>query len=165
MPTVKLNLWILTCWSKNISDLDLDFKVTNCNLVFYKPGVYNKNKYLNLNLNLISWWAEKENIEEVVDKHKKVKLSGVTVWTLVWKSFHFLLSLNNDEVQHDFHSFHNKHFFTHAFKKDKIKSKNNLIIGQKTSKRGSIGITPACGPRDLSSNPAWGKFLWMNFLN
>ena len=28
-----------------------------------------------------------------------------------------------------------------------------------TSKGGSIGSTPACGPRDPSSNPAWGKLV------
>ena len=34
----------------------------------------------------------------------------------------------------------------------------------KTSKYGSIGSTLACGPIDLSSNPAWGKLVWANFL-
>ena len=31
--------------------------------------------------------------------------------------------------------------------------------GGLTSKGGSIGSMPACGPRDSSSNPAWGKLV------
>ena len=43
----------------------------------------------------------------------------------------------------------------------------NLIIlfnAKLTSKNGSIGNAPACGPRDLSLNPAWGKLEWTNFF-
>ena len=31
-----------------------------------------------------------------------------------------------------------------------------------TSKGGSIGSMSACSPRDLSSNPAWGKLVGAN---
>ena len=34
-----------------------------------------------------------------------------------------------------------------------------LNFAEITSKGGSIGSTPACGPRNQSSNPAWGKLV------
>ena len=33
------------------------------------------------------------------------------------------------------------------------------------SKGGSIGSKPTIGPRDLSSNPYWGKLSWIVFLS
>ena len=40
-----------------------------------------------------------------------------------------------------------------------------LLIKGEASKGGLNGSTLACGPRDLSSNPAWGKLVWTNFIN
>ena len=33
-----------------------------------------------------------------------------------------------------------------------------LVLCPGTSNGGLIGSMPACGPRDMISNPAWGKF-------
>ena len=41
----------------------------------------------------------------------------------------------------------------------------HLCNGQCTQPRGSISSLPACGPRGFSSNSAWGKLVWTNFLN
>ena len=42
---------------------------------------------------------------------------------------------------------------------------DEIITIHRTSKGGSIGSTPACGPRDLSSNPTWGNIVETTLFN